>query len=129
MGNPAPRDESELQPSARFSRKWERPQLSMQGGLTKGERTLREDWLVVGGGWRCAGAQELPCELVREWRFQGLGVPVKQLRSWRKGVGIERERERERQRERERERDGVEEAGRARSVLGMYPDPSYGTKC
>jgi hypothetical protein len=38
----------------------------MRGGLTKGERTLREDWLVD-GGWRCTG----------------------------KGMGIERERERE----------------------------------
>jgi hypothetical protein len=35
-------------------------------------------------------------------------VLVKQLRSWRKGMGIERE----------RERDGVREARRARSVLG-----------
>jgi hypothetical protein len=48
-----------------------------------------------------------------------LGVLVKQLRSQRKGMGVERE----------RERDGVGEAGRARSVLGMHPDSSYGTKC
>jgi hypothetical protein len=33
------------------------------------------------------------------------------------------------ERERERERGGVEEAKRARSVLGMHPDPSHGTKC
>jgi hypothetical protein len=71
----------------------ERPQLSMQGGLTK--RTLREDWPVVDGSWRHAGAEELPCELVRECLFLGLGVPVKQLGSWRKGMGVERERERE----------------------------------
>jgi hypothetical protein len=35
---------------------------------------------------------------VREWCFLGLGVPVKQLRSQRKEMGIERERERERER-------------------------------
>jgi hypothetical protein len=71
----------------------------MRGGLTEGKRTLREDWPVVDGGWRCAGAEELPCELEREWRFLGSEVPVKQLRSRRKGMGIERERERERERE------------------------------
>jgi hypothetical protein len=65
---------------------------------------LREDWLVVYGSWRCAGAEELPHELVREWRFLGSGVPVKQVRSRRK-------------------------AGRARLVPGMHPDPSHGTKC
>jgi hypothetical protein len=64
------------------------------------ERTLREDWLVVDGGWRCTGVEELPCELVREWRFLGSGVLVKQLRSWRK-------------------------AGRARSLLGTQPDPGF----
>jgi hypothetical protein len=43
-------DESELQPSARvFEEMKERPQLSMRGGLTEGERTLREDWP---GGWQ-----------------------------------------------------------------------------
>jgi hypothetical protein len=41
---------------------------------------------------------------VREWRFLGSGVPAKQFRSWRKGMGIEKE----------REQDGVGEAGRAR---------------
>jgi hypothetical protein len=30
--------------------------------------------------------------------------------------------------ERERQRDGVEEAGRARSVLGVHPDLRHGTK-
>jgi hypothetical protein len=35
--------------------------------------------------------EELPCELVREWWFLRSGVPVKQLRSWRKEMGIERE--------------------------------------
>jgi hypothetical protein len=59
----------------------------------EGERTLREDWLVMGGSWRHAGAEELPCELMKEWRFLGLGIPVKQLTSWRKGMGVERERE------------------------------------
>jgi hypothetical protein len=38
--------------------------------------------------------EELPCELVREWRFLGSWVPVKQLRSWKKEMEIERERER-----------------------------------
>jgi hypothetical protein len=99
-------------------RERERPQLSVQGGLTEGERTLREDWPVVDGSWRCPGAEELPCELKMEWRFLGLGVPVKQLRSQRKGMGVERERER-----------GMGEARRARSVPGVQPDPSHGTKC
>jgi hypothetical protein len=52
---------------------------------------------------------------VREWRFLGLGVPAKQLRSQRKGMGIERERERE------STRDGVGVAGKARSVPGVHP--------
>jgi hypothetical protein len=96
-----PQDESELQPSTRvFEEMRERPQLSMRGGLTEGERTLREDWPVVDGSWRRAGVEELPCKLVREWRFLGSGVPVKQLRSWRK-------------------------AGRARSVPGTQPDPGF----
>jgi hypothetical protein len=76
---------------------------------------------VVDGGWRHTGVEELPCELVKEWHFLGSGVPVKQLRSQRKGMGIERERE--------REQNGVEETGRARSVLGTQPNPSHGTKC
>jgi hypothetical protein len=46
----------------------------------------------VDGGWRRAGAEEIPCELVRERDFLGLGVP-KQLRSWKKRMGVERERE------------------------------------
>jgi hypothetical protein len=29
---------------------------------------------------------------MREWYFLGSGVPVKQLRSWRKGMGVDRER-------------------------------------
>jgi hypothetical protein len=82
----------------------ERPQLRIQRGLTEGERTLREDWPVVDGGWRHAGVEELPCELVREWHFLGSGILVRQLRSQRK-------------------------ARRARSVLGTQPDPSHGTKC
>jgi hypothetical protein len=60
----------------------------VRGGLTEEERTLREDWPVVDGSWRRAGAEELPCELVREWHFLGSGVPVKQLRSQRKEMGI-----------------------------------------
>jgi hypothetical protein len=39
---------------------------------------------------------------------------AKQLRSRRKGIGVERERE--------RERDGVAEAGKARSVPGAHPE-------
>jgi hypothetical protein len=70
----------------------------------------------------CWGGEELPCELVRERCFLGLGVPAKQLWSWRKGMGVEREREKE------RERDGVGEAGRARSVPGVHPIPGFGTK-
>jgi hypothetical protein len=74
----------------------------MQGGLTKGQRTLREYWLVLDGSWRHAGVEELSCELLREWCFLGSGVPVKQLRSQRKGMRVEREREREKERQRER---------------------------
>jgi hypothetical protein len=37
--------------------------------------------------------EELPCELAREWRFLGSGVLAKQLRSWRKVMGVEKERE------------------------------------
>jgi hypothetical protein len=98
-GEPSfPQDESKLRPSARvFEEMRDRPQLCMRGGLTEGERTLREDWPVVDGSWMCAGVEELPCELVREWRFLGLGFLVKQLRSWRK-------------------------AGTARSVPGTQPD-------
>jgi hypothetical protein len=55
------------------------------------ERTLREDWPVVDGNWRCTGVEEIPCEQVREQRFLGSGVLEKQLRSWRKGMGVERE--------------------------------------
>jgi hypothetical protein len=47
---------------------------------------------------------------VREWWFLGSGVLANQLRSWRKGMGVERE----------REGDGVWEAGRAKSVLGVH---------
>jgi hypothetical protein len=57
---------------------------------------------------------------VREWHFLGSGVPAKQLRSWRKGKGVERERE--------REQDGVGEARRARSVPEVHPNLSHGTK-
>jgi hypothetical protein len=46
---------------------------------------------VVDGNWRHTGAEELPCELVRERCFLEWGVPAKQLRSQRKGIGVERE--------------------------------------
>jgi hypothetical protein len=54
---------------------------------------LREDWLVVDGSWQSTGAEEIPCEQVREWRFLGSGVSAKQLRSQRKGIRVERERD------------------------------------
>jgi hypothetical protein len=48
-------------PSARvFEELRERPQLCVRGGLTKGERTLREDWPVVDGGWRRAEGRNFP---------------------------------------------------------------------
>jgi hypothetical protein len=82
----------------------DRPQLSVQGELTEGERTLREDWPMVDGGWRHAGVEELPCELVREWCFLGSGIPVKQLRSWRK-------------------------AGEQGQCQELNPIPGFSTKC
>jgi 1,4-alpha-glucan branching enzyme len=90
---------------------------------THQERTFREDWPVVDGNWRLAGEEEIPCELVREQHFLGSRVPAKQLRSQRKGIGIERERERE------REQDGVGEARRARSVPGAHLIPVTAPKC
>jgi hypothetical protein len=54
--------------------------------------TERED---IDGHWRHAGEKEIPSELVREWHFLGSGVPAKQLRSQKKGMGVERERKRE----------------------------------
>jgi hypothetical protein len=66
---------------------------------------------VVDGNWRHTGAEEIACEQGRERCFLGLGVMAKQLRSQRKGVEVERE----------RLQDGVGEAGRARSVLGVHP--------
>jgi hypothetical protein len=83
---------------------------------THRERTLRDDWQVVDGNWRRAGAEKLPCELVREQCFLGKGVLAKQLRS--------------RGREWElRAQDGVGEAGEARSVLGVHPIQVMALKC
>jgi hypothetical protein len=65
---PVSQDKSELR-----ERERERSQLCVRGGLTEGDRTLREDWPVVDAHWRRAGAEELPGELVREWRFLGSG--------------------------------------------------------
>jgi hypothetical protein len=93
---------------------------ALHGRRTHRERTFREDWPVVDGGWRHAGVEEFPCELVRERCFLGLGVLAKQLWSRRKGIGVERERE--------KEWDGVGEARRARSVPGAHPIPGFGTK-
>jgi hypothetical protein len=67
-GEPGSWDKNELRERER-ERERERSQLFIRGGLTKGERTLWEDWPVVDGSWRCAGVEELPCELVREWHF------------------------------------------------------------
>jgi hypothetical protein len=64
--------------------------------------------------------EELPCELVGEWRFLGSGVLAKQLRSQRKGMGVERE----------RVRAGWGGGGRESKVsAGSSPNPSHGTKC
>jgi hypothetical protein len=49
---------------------------------------------------------------VKEWHFLGLGVLTKQLRSWRKGIGVERQ------------QIGVEEARRSRSVPGAHRSES-----
>jgi hypothetical protein len=65
----------------------ERSQLCGRGGLTKEERTLREDLLVVDGSWRCAGVEELPCELVREWHFFRIRGPGKAAQILEKGNG------------------------------------------
>jgi hypothetical protein len=76
---------------------------------------------LAGGGWQLEvhWGRGTSRELMREWCFLGSGVPVKQLRSQRKGMGVERE----------RERDGVGEAGRTTSVPGVQPNLSHGTKC
>jgi hypothetical protein len=62
------------------------------------------------GNWMHTGVEEIPCEQVRERHFLGAGVLAKQLRSWRREWEL-----------REREWDGVGEARRARSVLGVHP--------
>jgi hypothetical protein len=67
-------DKSKLRERERETER-KRSQLCVQGGLTEGERTLRDDWPVVDGSWRRSGEEELPCELVREWWFLGSGVP------------------------------------------------------
>jgi hypothetical protein len=61
-GEPSfPREEGKLRPSARvFEEMRARPQLCVRGGLTEGERTLREDWPVVDGGWRLLGWRNFP---------------------------------------------------------------------
>jgi hypothetical protein len=72
---------------------------ALHEGRTHREGTFREHWLVVDGNWRHAGEEEIPCKQVREQCFLGLGVPAKQLRSQRKGMGVGRERERQREQE------------------------------
>jgi hypothetical protein len=52
--------------------------------------------------------------------FSRTGVSSKAAQILEKGNGS---------REREREHNGVGETGRARSVLGVHPNPSQGTKC
>jgi hypothetical protein len=76
---------------------------------------LREVWPVADGSWRHTGAEELPCELVSRI-FLGSGVLVKQLRSWRKEMGV-----RERERERGRERDEVGKLGEQGQCLECTP--------
>jgi hypothetical protein len=85
---------------------------------THRQRTLREDWPVVGGKWRHTGAEEIPCVQVRERGFLGSWVPAEQLRSWRKGVGVETETEWDRVGEQE-----------SKVSAGSTPDLSHGTKC
>jgi hypothetical protein len=70
--------------------------------------------MAIGG---TLGQRNFPvsCERVA---FSRMGVPAKQLRSWRKGMGVERK----------KEWDGVGEAGKASSVLGVHPDQSHSTK-
>jgi hypothetical protein len=88
---------------------------ALRARKTHRERTLREDWQVVDGNWRHTGEEESPRELrVVFSRIRGFG---KALRSWRKGMGVEREKW-----------DGVGESRRGRSVPGSTPDPSHGTK-
>jgi hypothetical protein len=36
--------------------------MALHARRTHQERTLRLDWLVVDGDWRCIGAEEIPCE-------------------------------------------------------------------
>jgi hypothetical protein len=61
-GEPSSQRQSKLQPSTRvFKEMRERPQLNERGGLTEGEKTLRQDWPVVDDSWRCTGSEELPC--------------------------------------------------------------------
>jgi hypothetical protein len=78
-------------------------------------------WMAIGG---VLGSRKFPvsCEGVV---FSRIGVPAKQLRSRRKGMGVWRDRKKER----ERERAGWEGAGRARSLLEVHPNLSHGTKC
>jgi hypothetical protein len=64
----------------------ERSQLCVQKDAPR-EGTLREDWPVVDGGWRHAGVEELPCELVREWCFLGSGGPSKAAQIPEEGNG------------------------------------------
>jgi hypothetical protein len=78
------------------------------------ERTLKEDWLVVDGGWRHTGAEELPCELVRQKCFLGSGF-------WQSSSDLEGRKWELRERERER--------GIGWGRLGEHPDLSHSTKC
>jgi hypothetical protein len=90
LGNPVPRDGSELRPSSSISRKWERDR-----GSVCEEDSPREDieGRLAGGEWRMEVHWGGPCEQVREQRFLGSGVPAKQLRYRRKRMWVERERE------------------------------------
>jgi hypothetical protein len=88
---------------------------------THQEGTLRQEWPVVDSNWRHVGAEEIPCEQVREPCFLGSAVLGKQIRSQRKGMGVERERE--------RERVGCSGGGQESKVsAGSAPDVSHSTK-
>jgi hypothetical protein len=80
------------------------------------------------GNWRCTGAEEIPCEQVREWCILGWGF--RQSSSDPGGREWElRERERKRERERVRESAGWGGGSRESKVsAGSTPDPSHSTK-
>jgi hypothetical protein len=84
--------ESELRTSARVLREWEREITALRWRRTHWEREDLEERLA-GGGWQLEPHWGRGTSL---WANEGvlffrIGVPVKQLRSQRKGMGVERE--------------------------------------